>query len=99
MMIEHLPGEQYTGTHAGGRDICGHKHTMSNFDSLRQLVTFILRQVHKVDLAKPDQMLHPKLHVTLSVVRIPSSLQWHFWFQKWPWYQCRKRSNIWNYLN
>ena len=53
MMIEHLPGEQYTGTHAGGRDICGHKHTMNNFDSLRQLMTFILRQVHKVDLAKP----------------------------------------------
>ena len=45
MMIKHLPGEQYTGTHAGGRDICGYKHTMNNSD--------FLRQVHKVDLAKP----------------------------------------------
>lgn len=53
MMIEHLPGGQYAGTHAGGWDICEHKHTMNNFDSLRQLVTFILRQVHKVNLAKP----------------------------------------------
>ena len=52
-----------------------------------------------LNLAAAYQMLHHKLHVTLSVVRIPSSLQWHFWFQKWPWYQCRKRSNTWNYLN